>query len=101
MQIVSKIGATSHTVNGSVYAPNPEGIFEVPDHVGVEMVHFSHWVELHVRLAELDAEQALKNADPTLFGERIAALERTVAELTKKAPAKSQTKPPLKRTPRP
>lgn len=81
LQIVSRINATSITDKGSVYEPDQDGTFTVPDHVGRELVSFSHWVELHVRLAELDAEKAAKDADPSTFAARLTELEKAVSDL--------------------
>ena len=81
MRIVSTIGATSTSHDGTDYAASADGTFDVPEHVGAVLVAFPLWQLEYVALDARLAAAATAATDPARQAERIADLERQVADL--------------------
>lgn len=82
MRIASMTTGT-HTVthDGVTYEAGEDGIFEVPEHVGLELTDFANWLPEYEADAQAAAEQAERDTDVQRQADRIAALEADVAEL--------------------
>lgn len=75
MRIASTIGATSVQHDGVDYEAGDDGMFEVPQEVGEQLVRFSEWVP---ETAHVEAQAATKRAadlDPENIAERLELLE--------------------------
>lgn len=84
MRIASTEGATVLTHEGAEYVADSEGMFDVPESVGAMLTRFPHWRTDIEHRAALAAELDTRMHDPDVLVERVAALERQVAELLAK-----------------
>lgn len=101
MRVISKSNASSLDYGGETYEPGPDGVFNFPESVGLELTtkHASMWVAEDVFNAAATAAQRDALRDPNylvtvvaaLLG-RVAALEENAAPKAK-AP-KAETAPP-------
>jgi hypothetical protein len=81
MRIASTIGATSVQHDGIDYEAGEDGLFEVPQAVGEELVRFDIWeTETAAAKAAADAQHEA-NLDPENLAGRVADLEADVEEL--------------------
>lgn len=74
-------GTHSLTHDGVTYEPDDDGLFEVPEHVGDELVGFTGWLPEHEAAELAAAEQAERDNDAGAQAQRIADLEARVDAL--------------------
>jgi predicted nucleic acid-binding Zn-ribbon protein len=75
MRIKNLEGATSLGHAGETYEADADGMFDVPQEVGEQLVSFPHWVREHEYLDKAAAAQTAANKDPQTLSVRVAALE--------------------------
>jgi hypothetical protein len=80
MRIASTINATSLSHAGEVYEPDDHGLFDVPEHVGQEMVRFAHWITEADAVDRHLAKRRADAVDPAVTDERLQSLEAAQAE---------------------
>jgi hypothetical protein len=94
MRIASTINATSLSHAGEVYEPDDHGLFDVPEHVGQEMVRFAHWITEADAVDRHLAKRRADAVDPAVTDERLQSLEAAQAEIEKlRAALEEATKP--------
>jgi hypothetical protein len=75
MRIASTIGATSVQHDGVDYEAGDDGMFEVPQQVGEQLVRFSEWEPETAHVEAQNAAQRAADLDPENVVSRLEALE--------------------------
>jgi hypothetical protein len=101
MRVISLSNASSLPHAGTEYLPDEDGVYNLPEPVGVELTtkHASMWVAESTHLAAASAAEVDRLRDPTVLHRTVAALLGRVAALEKRleAPkAEPVTGPPVK-----
>src|SRR5579859_7190159 len=96
MRVISKSNASSLDFQGATYEPGPDGVFELPEPVAVELTtkHASMWVAEAVHLAAMTAAQIDNLRNPSFMVQAVADLIGRVAALEAKATAPSEPTAP-------
>lgn len=100
MRVISKSNASSLDFQGATYEPGPDGVFELPEPVAVELTtrHASMWVAEAAHLAAVTALQLDNLRNPNFMVTAVAELIGRVAALeasaTKPKAPKAETPPP-------
>lgn len=96
MRVISLSNASSLDYGGATYEPGPDGVYDMPEPVGLELTtkHASMWVAETVHNAAITAAQLDQLRDPNHMVSvvadllaRVAALEAKVAGQTPQAAA--------------
>jgi hypothetical protein len=96
MRVISKSNASSLDFQGATYEPGPDGVFEFPEPVAVELTtkHASMWVAEAVHLAAVTAAQMDNLRNPNFLVTTVADLIGRVAALEANSAAASKPKAP-------
>jgi hypothetical protein len=86
MRVISKSNASGVTLGGVAYEPGPDGVFDFPEPVGVELTtkHASMWVAEAAHLAAMSAAEVERLRDPNALVPTVAELLGRVAALEAK-----------------
>lgn len=103
MRVISKANASSLDFGGQTYEPGPDGVFDFPEPVGVELTtkHASMWVAEDTFNTQAAAAQRDALRDPNFMVTVVAGLLGRVAALEANAGAASKPKAPKAETPPP
>lgn len=85
MRIIPTINASSVSHDGTIYEPDEQGVFDVPEHVGAELCRFGHWEPEHIATANADRAAAQAAVDPQAMHEAIVELDARISALEEAA----------------
>lgn len=81
MRIVNTDPGTTVLSHEGVTYEATDGVFDVPEHVGRQLIGFPHWDQEYVALDRAAAAKRAADADPHRLAARLAALEAENAAL--------------------
>lgn len=86
MRVISKTNASEVEYppsSGNVYQPGPDGVFEMPEHVGREITkkHASQWAREEALAGTQRRDRAAKLRNPRVAADVISRLEQRVETL--------------------
>lgn len=101
MRVISLSNASSLPIGGTEYTPGDDGVYELPEPLGVELTtkHASMWVAESAHLAAATAAEVERLRDPNILPITVADLLGRVAALEAKAAVSAKPRAPKAETP--